>query len=128
MTVDGFLQAITQFVFVLITLLTVVDYLRNRDPQRRDAALMFASLGLGIAIGVLLDGLGLELSWARTGAGILVLAHPFLLLRLVVHFRRVPRWISALAGLGFAASAVIIAVVPPPLPPVPNLVILGTSG
>ena len=46
----------------------------------------------------------------------LLLAQPFLTLRLVSRLRSVPRWLQAAALTGWALSAVPVVAWPPPLP------------
>jgi hypothetical protein len=50
-------------------------------------------------------------------ASVLLLAQPFLTLRLVSRLRLVPRWVQAAALTGWALSAVLVVAWPPPLPP-----------
>jgi signal transduction histidine kinase len=98
--------------FGLIALATLRDLARHPDRARLDIALLFGSLALAIVGPAVLKVLGVQLPWFSTVTSLLLLAHPYLLLRVVDYFRplsRRVRW-SALAGL--AASWLILLVSP----------------
>src|SRR5438874_378170 len=99
--VEQVARLLPQAIFVLVTLLTVVDYGRHGGARRRDVALMFATLGLTIAIGWVAGGFGMTNRWLSAATGVVVLAQPYLLLRVVQYFRPVPRaWqLFGLAGM-----------------------------
>jgi signal transduction histidine kinase/CheY-like chemotaxis protein len=88
---DPVLQAVTQGVFVLIWVIVLVDFARRPDRRRAEILALFTSLAAIILLQGLLRATGLELAWLRTVGALVVLAQPYLLLRLVAHFRPLPR-------------------------------------
>jgi signal transduction histidine kinase len=110
MSAIDFLTLTAQLFFILLGGITVVDYLRYRDNTRRDIALMFSALATPFVIQVFTSISGHQISWLNR-LGILVLvAQPYLLLRLVQHFRSVTPLISrgALMGVGLSWMLVIV--------------------
>ncbi|HLG52050.1 MAG TPA: hypothetical protein VKY56_10525, partial [Chloroflexota bacterium] len=101
---------ITQVILLAIAILTVVDYARHRDAIRRDIAVMLACLAVASSTQVV------AFAFPGTGqvvlglGGLLLLAQPYLLLRLVHRFRPVQRLVrvSALAGV-IGSWAVLVA-------------------
>jgi hypothetical protein len=92
---------LTQAVLVLLAVLTAVDYALHRDGPHRDTALLFASLG-GAVLVPAFARIGLPADPVRFTSVALILAEPYLWLRVVRHHRPVwPRmlWIALTAGL-----------------------------
>lgn len=128
MTVSALLELVTRWSFVVLGALTIADYLRHRERDRLDIALMFASLGGTILLQDVLKLLGAESRWTQAVTSILILAQPYLLLRLVDHFRPLPRFIRFLSLAGFAASALLVASIPEPRPAAATLFIIAYFG
>jgi signal transduction histidine kinase len=125
MSVNDLLTLVTQGTLLLIAVLTLVDLVRHPDQTRLDIALMFGAL----AAIVLIQGLTMvthrQAPWLRQLGAILLLAQPFLLLRLVQHFRVVPRMVL-LAGIGaMVFSWTILIASPVPLPRLLALLIVA---
>lgn len=116
MLVTELLQTLTRVFFVLLAVLTVIDYLRHRDPIRRDVALVFVSLASSIVISILVSITGLQAPWVSKIGQIGLVSQPFLLLRLVGYFRPIPRVIYRLALAGWAVSCVVLILFSTPLP------------
>jgi signal transduction histidine kinase len=125
MRVDDLLTWITQGCLLLIAALTLVDLIRHRDQARIDIALMFGAL----AAIVLLQGLTTvtrrQVPWLGQVGAILLLAQPYLLLRLVQHFRPVPWSVQLVALGGMVISWTILGAIPAPLPPPLALLIVA---
>jgi signal transduction histidine kinase len=115
MLVSDLLTWITQGVLLLIASLTVVDFLRRRGQARLDIALMFGAL----ASIVLFQGIARTMA-VRAGlvdiGSLLLIAQPYLLLRLVQHFRTVPQVVRWLGLGGLAVGWAIVIALPSPLP------------
>jgi len=112
MSASDLISLVVNAAFGLIALATLVDLARHPDRARLDIALLFCSLAVFITGGALLRALGLQLSWFSSLSTLVLLAHPYLLLRVVDHFRPLlarVRW-AALAGL--AVSGLIILITP----------------
>jgi len=104
------ISLIVNTAFALIGLATLIDLARHADRARLDIALLFGSLALFIAGGALIRALGFQPAWFSTLTGLVLLAHPYLLLRVVDHFRPLSgrvRW-AALAGLALAWLVVLM--------------------
>ena len=116
MSFDDFLQLVTQVTLVLIAAVTLLDYLRYRDRARLDIVLMFWVLAFIVVLQWVTDVTGFEAPWVGTFTQFALVAHPYLLLRLVYHFRPVSRgiWWTALGGM--ALSWIILLVSPESLP------------
>ena len=128
MDLNAFLNDLTRATFVLLAVLTLVDFARYRGRTRLDIALMFASLAVFVVIQAVSNRLDIGARWVDTLGVASALAHPFLMVRLVQHFRevRAPTLRAAMAGLGVSWALVIIF--PPPIPPVASLVIVAYFG
>jgi signal transduction histidine kinase len=117
MYADHFLQFLTQALYVAIFVVVAVQAARRPRRVHVDIALLFGAIVLIIAV-----------EWGRVASGaptpvpiatlvaVLLMALPYLLLRLVDDFARVPTWLLRAAEAGLLASAVILAAVPAPLP------------
>jgi diguanylate cyclase (GGDEF)-like protein len=128
MDLNAFLNDLTRATFVLLAVLTLVDFARYRGRARLDIALMFASLAVFVVIQAVSNRLDIETRWVDTLGVASALAHPFLMVRLVQHFRDVhaPILRAAMAGLGVSWALAIMF--PPPTPLVPSLVIVAYFG
>jgi signal transduction histidine kinase len=89
MTLDQFLTLLTRGTILLIAALTLADYLRHRDQTRLDITLLFGALAFNVLLPRLTALLHVESLWLTKLNQIILMAHPFLLLRLVAHFRAV---------------------------------------
>ncbi|HEY3109653.1 MAG TPA: hypothetical protein VGL23_12915, partial [Chloroflexota bacterium] len=122
--VDQAAQFVTQVVFVLIAVLTAAEFARERGPRSRDAALMFAALAGIIAIQWFTSVTTVQSRWLTVAGSVMILAQPYLLIRLVRHVRAVPSAFARLALAGMVVSWAIVIAQPPPLPLAPTLVVL----
>jgi signal transduction histidine kinase/DNA-binding response OmpR family regulator len=114
---DSVLQAITQGIFVLLWGITVVDLARRPGRRRAEISALFASLGVIILLQGLVRAVGLELPWFNTAAGLVVLAFPYFLLRLVDHFRPLRREEHAVGLAMLLVSWVAVVGAGQPVPP-----------
>jgi signal transduction histidine kinase len=125
MRVDDLLTWITQGCLLLIAALTVVDLIWHRDRARIDIALMFGALAAIVLIQGLTTVMRRQVPWLGQVGAILLLAQPYLLLRLVQHFRPVPRPVQWVAFVGMVISWTILVAFPAPLPPPLALLIVA---
>jgi hypothetical protein len=117
MTITELLPFLTQGTVILVTLIVLVDFIRFRGPARFDVLLMFGDLAL-IVVTQLLDLLtGRQIVWISLAGSLLLMAHPYLLLRLVAHLRPVPVAFRGFAWIGLLLSWAAVVVLPSPLPP-----------
>ncbi|GAC1433696.1 MAG: hypothetical protein NVSMB65_07640 [Chloroflexota bacterium] len=113
MNAEQLLQFVSNALFIAIFPVVAVRAVRQPLRAHVDTALLFAAFAFLVALSWLPGALQL----ARTPAlmaitGALVMALPYLLLRLVDDFSTVPRRFLRLAEAGLAASIVALALVP----------------
>src|SRR5260221_6007852 len=104
MNANDWLELITQLFFILLSGITIIDFLRYRDTARRDIALMFCSLSMAIWVQFVTKLLGIAIPWLTSLAVIAFLAQPYLMLRLVQFFRPVPFAVRYVALLTMVVS------------------------
>ena len=117
MSADNLLQWLTQALFVLIFVVTGTRALRRPLRATIDIALFFGALSVVIAeewVAAALDATPGRTLNALNGA--LIMALPYLLLRLVDDFADVPRWLLHTAEAGLALAVIGLFAVAPPLP------------
>ncbi len=117
-SVGDFLRLLTEVSFLLIAGLTMIDFLRHRDRTRLDIALMFGALVAIILIGWAARMTDTQARWVSLISALMLLAQPYLLLRLVQHFRpvrRAIRW-SAFGGMLVSWAMISTLSIPPPMP------------
>jgi signal transduction histidine kinase len=119
MTADRLLQWLTQLLFVVCFLAVLPRAIRSPRRAHVDTALFFGVLALIVAEQWLFALLGAQPP-PLVGAlvGILLMALPYLMLRLLDDFADVPTWVKRAAEVGLALATVGLIAVPPPLPPV----------
>jgi PAS domain S-box-containing protein len=125
MTANELLTELTRIFFVLIAILTLVDFLPHRDKTRRDIFLMSASIAIPVLLPRIVALLGLQTPWVNTIGTVALAAQPYLLIRLVRYFRAVPVVIREGALLGMIGSWAVILVFSPALPTLATLLIIA---
>lgn len=108
MTLDDFLTLLTQATLLLIAVLTIIDYLRHRGQGRLDTALLFGAFALNVILPSINSRLETESLWLAKANSIILMAHPYLLLRLVPHFRPVSKRIYWFAIGGLLLSTLLL--------------------
>jgi signal transduction histidine kinase len=99
-----FLEWFTQGAVVLLAVLMMVQWARWRDPVSRDIALVFGSLAFITVLARSLQLADIDPAWARPLTLSVLLGHPYLLLRVVSHFRPVSRPLRRAALIGLLIS------------------------
>jgi hypothetical protein len=99
---------VIEALYALVFLQSFVTYLRRRDPVQRDLTLVFLPFTSLLVLEATRLALGVvELPLAATYVGLtLLLAQPYLTLRLVRTVRPVPRWATPVASCVFVATTV----------------------
>jgi signal transduction histidine kinase len=101
------LDLLVQAVFVAILVATVVDFLRHRSRVRLDIVLIFSSLIIPVVLPQAAEQLGVSGDWIELVTILALLFQPPLLLRLVQHFKAVPRPVIWLARAGLLISVAV---------------------
>jgi signal transduction histidine kinase len=109
---------LTQAIYVLIFLLVVVTVLRRRNRTSVDIALFFGAIAIAIVESRIVTTLGLQqLDLITDIVALLIIAMPYLLLRLVDDFSDVPLTVKRLAEGGLVLSAAAFLATEGTLPP-----------
>ena len=93
MSVGDFLALCGEILLLVITVFTCIDLARVRDRARIDIALVFVALAIDVILR-LLPRLGVDPGLLSLVQPLARLAHPYLLLRLVDHFRPIRGLVS----------------------------------
>lgn len=112
MLLSDFLTHLTRFIYLAIAVITLFEYVVHRDETRLDITLMFWSFAVTVLAQEYVDLSGVTNTFLSLAQSLPVLAQPFLLVRLVGHFRPVPRWMQRSALAGMLASWVLLVVLP----------------
>lgn len=115
MTLSAFLTYLTEATILLIAALTLADYLRHRDQARLDITLLFGGLALTAFLPAVNNLLPEPSLWITKLSQIVLMAHPFLLLRLVAHFRPIPARFYWFTVGGLLLITVLLIAYEPPL-------------
>lgn len=114
LTAADFLRYISWGVFFLIGVWGIVHAIRRPTPVNIDVALLFGGLALAIAVNVLVQAELLPESRIISSLiGTVIVAMPFLLIRLMDDVIGVPKQIRRLALGAFAVYTAILWLVPP---------------
>ena len=107
MSLQSFLEWFTQGSIVLLAILMVVQWARWRDRVSLDIFLVFGSLAILLILERALRLTQIQAAWIRPLGISVLLAHPYLLLRVVSHFRPVSRTVRQVATAGLALSLIV---------------------
>ncbi len=111
MSADSLLQVLTQAIFVAVFVAVCTRAARHPARANVDTALLFLAFTLIIALQWITGALHVTpagITGATTGA--LLMALPYLLLRLVDDFAHVPRTLMGLAAAGLALAVAVLVV------------------
>jgi len=106
-----------QGLFVLVSLITLIEYFRRGGRTRLLLALMLGSVALATLSVPAARLLGLAGDLPGRVSGIFLLAQPFILFILAGDLRHVPRWSIPATLIWYASSAILSIIFPQPLPP-----------
>ncbi|MBW6437959.1 response regulator [Actinoplanes hulinensis] len=106
-----------EITFAVLFLRALLAWRRRRDPLRRDVALIFAPFMVALCVDLLRLLFGPLPTAVNALNAAVLLAQPYLTLRLAGRLRSVPRVLTAAVLLGYAVVLALVATVPRPLPP-----------
>jgi signal transduction histidine kinase len=106
-SLQAFLEWFTQGSIVLLAILMVVQWMRWRDRVSLDIFLVFGTLGILLILERTLRLTQIQAAWIRPLGISVLLAHPYLLMRVVAHFRRVSRTVKRAATAGLVVSLIV---------------------
>jgi signal transduction histidine kinase len=107
-SLQSFLEWFTQGSIVLLAILMVVQWARWRDRVSLDIFLVFGSLAILLILERALRLTDIQAAWIRPLGISVLLAHPYLLMRVVSHFRPVSRVMKRAAVAGLVVSLIVI--------------------
>jgi signal transduction histidine kinase/ActR/RegA family two-component response regulator len=107
--VEALITSILEGVFFVVFGAVVVRYLRHPTRLDRDVLMVFASVAGLFLLGII-TRLIPSLDVIRPVAAILLMAQPYLTIRLIRHFTPLPRWLHAAVFLGFVVAVVAVVV------------------
>jgi signal transduction histidine kinase len=123
MSIDDLLITFVEGLLLFLAAISILGYLRRPRPTQLDIALVFGSLGANVALNILAQAI--QARWLGIAGAIAGGIQPYLLVRLVRHFRPVPRWVSYLSLSGLIATVVIIIAARPHRPLAFELLIIA---
>ena len=107
MPLQSLLEWFTQGSIVLLAVLMVVQWARWRDRVSLDIFLVFGSLAVLLILERAFRLTDVRAAWIRPLGVSVLLAHPYLLLRVVSHFRSVSRTVRRAAVPGLVVSLIV---------------------
>jgi signal transduction histidine kinase len=114
---DDLLQYLTWAVYGAVFVAVAVRTVRLPTRAHADMALFFGAVALLILLGAAATLAPTRPLWLSVATAALLLALPWLLLRLVAEFATVPPWLTLGAPAGWLLAVAAVAALPPPLPP-----------
>src|SRR5262245_8448195 len=108
MSLQNFLEWFTQGAIVVLAGMMLRQWVHWRDRVSLDIALVFGTLAALLILQRSLVLVNIQTSWIRPLGISVLLAHPYLLLRVVSHFRPVSRTIRRIASVALAASLGVV--------------------
>ncbi len=117
MSGNELLTLVIELLFALVFVRALVAYVRHRDSLSRDVTLVFAPLALIFVLDLVRRAIGPAPPAVSTLTGLLILAQPYLTLRLVAQIRLVPPAVLVGALAVYLLSVVPLVVWPRPVPP-----------
>src|SRR5256885_1307785 len=117
MRADDLVQQLTNILFVLVFLVTGWKAVRRPLMANVDTALLFGAITLIVAESWITEALGIKAHGSAVAVvALLLMALPYLLLRLVDDFARVPFWVLRGAEAGLILTAVSLFAFTMPYP------------
>ena len=117
MRAEELFQDLAELLYVALFVAVLLGVLRRFTRVRLDIVLFFGDAALIVlltTVPTLLAISGGLLTQDLTA--VLLMALPYLLLRLVADFMDVPRWLTLAAAAGLLLSTLVLVLVPAPLP------------
>src|ERR1051326_2267072 len=119
MGAEDLFQYLAELLYVAIFVAVLLGGLRRFTRVRLDIVLFFGDAALIVVLSALINVLAISGGvLAQDLTAVLLMALPYLLLRLVADFMDVPRWLTLGAGLGLLLATLVLVLVPTPLPAV----------
>ena len=108
MSLQTFLEWFTQGSIVVLAVMMARQWVRSRDRVSLDIALVFGTLATITVLERSLALANIRTSWIRPLGISVLLAHPYLLLRVVSHFRPVSSAVKRVASIALGVSLLVV--------------------
>src|SRR5579872_4129170 len=122
MSASQLLQIVSWLLYLLIFALVAAGAVRRPTRAQSDMSLFFADTTAIIIAGTITSAPPI---WVSDLSSVLLMALPYLLLRLVADFSRVPGWLMRSAEIGLGLSIVAIVALPTPMTAAVALVLVA---
>jgi signal transduction histidine kinase/CheY-like chemotaxis protein len=117
-----------ELLFALVFVVSLVDYLRRRDPLSRDLVAVFGAVAALFVVQFVGLIFGSTPPWLAAASAALILAQPLFTLRLAARLRRIPGAVVAAAVIAYLVTALPLVILPRPIPIALTLAAVGTFG
>src|SRR5882724_10400730 len=107
MSLQTFLEWFTQGAIVVLAMLMLSQWVKRRDRASLDIALVFGTLAFITVLERTLTLARIQAAWIRPLGISVLLAHPYLLQRVVAHFRPVSATVRRVASIGLLVSLAV---------------------
>ncbi|HLZ47509.1 MAG TPA: hypothetical protein VKR80_02530, partial [Candidatus Limnocylindria bacterium] len=129
MTALQLVQVANDVLFAALFVLVAINAARQRTRTALDTVLLFGALAYALLQGPVLQLIGVPANPVATFIVlVIVLALPYLMLRLLADFSDVPLLVRAATAGGLIASVVVAATSGTPLDPIVTLLIVAYFG
>jgi signal transduction histidine kinase len=108
MTLQNFIEWFTQGAIVVLAILTLLKWLRWRDRSSLEIVFVFGSLAALLIVERVLAVAHLQPSWIAPLRLTVLVAHPYLLMRVVSYFRPVSTFIRRFAPVAVILSLLVV--------------------
>jgi signal transduction histidine kinase len=126
MRAEDLFQHLAELLYAVIFVAVSIRALKRLTRARLDMVLFFGDAALIVLVTTVQNVLAVSGgTLVQDLEAFLLMALPYLLLRLLADFMPVPRWLMLGAGVGLLLVAVGLLMVPTPLPAVPTLLMVA---
>jgi signal transduction histidine kinase len=126
MRAEELFQDLADLLYVALFVTVLLGGLRRFTRVRLDIVLFFGDAALIVLLTTAPNLFAISGGpLAQDLTAVLLMALPYLLLRLVADFMAVPRWLALVAAIGLFVSALVLVLVPTPLPIAATVLLLG---
>jgi signal transduction histidine kinase len=125
MRAEDLFQVLAELLYVVIFAAVAVQALRQLTHVRLNIVLFFGDATVIVLLATVVSALAMSGgTLVQDLEATLLMALPYLLLRLVADFMAVPRWLMIGAAVGLVLAAAVLFLVPTPLPSLPTFVLV----
>jgi signal transduction histidine kinase/CheY-like chemotaxis protein len=113
---DTLITVTIEVLFAVVLIASLIDWLRRRDVLSRDVVSIFAAVSALFVVQFVTLVFGTAPAWLSALVAAMILAQPFLTLRLAARLRPIPRAVPIVALIAYLTTAIPLVVLPRPIP------------